>query len=230
MRVLVACEESQRVATEFRKLGHDAYSCDLEPCGGSYPGMHLNVDALQMLKLQWDLVIAHPPCTYLTVTGNRWFDVEKYGEKARERMERREEAERFFMAFAECGAPHVCIENPVGVMSTVWRRPDQIVQPCEFGDPYQKRTCLWLIGLKPLVPTHAVEPEKRKRYGSGKTLPAWYADSWNLPPKERAKVRSMTFPGIAHAMATQFCEQIGMEGIEKKRIRKLGKSGSRDSQ
>jgi hypothetical protein len=215
MRVLIACEESQRVATEFRRLGHEAYSCDIEPCGGGYPMMHLNVDALQMLKLHWDLVIAHPPCTYLTVTGNRWFNEERYGDKARERKREREDAERFFMAFAECGAPHVCIENPVGVMSTAWRKPDQIVQPYEFGDPYEKKTCLWLEGLKPLKPTNVVKPEPRRVYKSGNTMPAWYADAWSLPPHERAKVRSRTFPGIAKAMAAQFCEQIGMEGLER---------------
>lgn len=213
MRVLVACEESQRVAIEFRKLGHEAYSCDLEPCGGGHPLMHLNVDALNMLKLKWDLVVAHPPCTYLTVTGNRWFNVERYGEKAVERQALREDAERFFMAFAEANAPHVCIENPVGVMSTVYRKPDQIVQPWQFGDPYEKKTCLWLKGLSPLTPTDVVEPEPRVKYKSGNTMLKWYAEAWSLPAHERAKLRSRTFPGIARAMALQFCEQIGMEGV-----------------
>ncbi|WP_368154358.1 hypothetical protein, partial [Collinsella aerofaciens] len=111
MRVLIACEESQRVALEFRKMGHEAYSCDLEEAGGGHDLMHLNVDALQMLKLRWDLVIAHPPCTYLTVTGNRWFDEGKYGDRARERKANREAAVEFFMAFAKCDAPHVAIEN-----------------------------------------------------------------------------------------------------------------------
>lgn len=175
--------------------------------------MHLNVDALQMLKLKWDLVIAHPPCTYLTVTGNRWYDEEKYGEKARERKRDREQAVQFFMAFAECYAPHVAIENPVGCMSTRWRKPDQIVQPYMFGDPYEKKTCLWLKGLNPLKPTNEVKPEPRKEFASGKSLPAWYAESWKLSPHERAKVRSRTFPGIARAMAAQWCEQIGMEGV-----------------
>ena len=125
MRVLIACEESQRVALEFRKMGHEAYSCDLEEAGGGgHDLMHLNVDALQMLKLRWDLVIAHPPCTYLTVTGNRWFDEGKYGDRARERKANREAAVEFFMAFAKCDAPHVAIENPVGCMGTRWRKPD----------------------------------------------------------------------------------------------------------
>lgn len=175
--------------------------------------MHLNVDALQMLKLKWDLVIAHPPCTYLTVTGNRWFDEGKYGDRARERKADREAAVEFSMAFAECNAPHVAIENPVGCMSTRWRKPDQIVQPYMFGDPYEKKTCLWLKGLDPLKPTDEVEPEPRKVFKSGNSMPTWYADAWHLPPHERAKVRSRTFPGIAKAMANQWCEQIGMEGV-----------------
>lgn len=175
--------------------------------------MHLNVDALQMLKLKWDLVIAHPPCTYLTVTGNRWFDEEKYGDRARERKANREAAVEFFMAFAKCNAPHVAIENPVGCMSTRWRKPDQIVHPYMFGDPFEKKTCLWLKGLEPLKPTDEVEPEPRKVFKSGNSMPAWYADAWHLPPHERAKVRSRTFPGIAKAMASQWCEQIGMEGV-----------------
>lgn len=213
MRVLIACEESQRVALEFRKMGHEAYSCDLEEAGGGHDLMHLNVDALQMLKLRWDLVIAHPPCTYLTVTGNRWFDEGKYGDRARERKANREGAVEFFMAFAKCDAPHVAIENPVGCMSTRWRKPDQIVQPYMFGDPFEKKTCLWLKGLEPLKPTDEVEPEPRKVFKSGNSMPAWYADAWHLPPHERAKVRSRTFPGIAKAMANQWCEQIGMEGV-----------------
>ena len=213
MRVLIACEESQAVALQFRKLGHEAYSCDLQECGGGHDLMHLNVDALQMLKLKWDLVIAHPPCTYLTVTGNRWFNEERYGEKARERKELRERAADFFMAFAECGCPRVAVENPVGYMNTRYRKPDQIIQPYQFGDPFEKKTCLWLKGLPPLEYTDVVEPEPRKVYASGNTMPAWYADAWNMPPDERAKLRSRTFPGIAKAMASQWCEAIGMYGV-----------------
>lgn len=122
-------------------------------------------------------------------------------------------AVEFFMAFAKCDAPHVAIENPVGCMSTRWRKPDQIVQPYMFGDPFEKKTCLWLKGLEPLKPTDEVEPEPRKVFKSGNSMPAWYADAWHLPPHERAKVRSRTFPGIAKAMANQWCEQIGMEGV-----------------
>lgn len=213
MRVLIACEESQAVSLEFRKLGHEAYSCDLVECGGGHDLMHLNVDALQMLKLKWDLVIAHPPCTYLTVTGNRWFNEERYGDKARERKRLRGKAAEFFMAFADCRCPRVAIENPVGYMSTVYRKPDQIIQPYEFGDPERKATCLWLRGLPPLVPTDVVEPEIIKYKNGRGTDSRWHMETMKLPPAERAKMRSRTFPGIAKAMASQWCEAIGMEGV-----------------
>ena len=113
MKVLVACEESQAVCKAFRALGHEAYSCDIQPCSGGHPEWHLQVDALELLKMRWDLIIAHPPCTYLTVTGNRWFNEEKYGEKAVERKRLREEAAEFFMAFANADCPRIAIENPV---------------------------------------------------------------------------------------------------------------------
>ena len=156
---------------------------------------------------KWDLIIAHPPCTYLTVTGNRWFNVEKYGDKARERIKLREEAKEFFMAFANADCDHIAIENPVGVMSTSWRKPNQYVDPYWFGDPYQKRTCLWLKGLPKLKATDMVEPEARIVYKSGSSLPAWYADASKSSPAERSRIRSQTFPGFAEAMAEQwsFC-------------------------
>ena len=133
MRILVACEESQAVTTELRRLGHEAYSCDIQPCSGGHPEWHLQVDALEMLKMRWDMIIAHPPCTYLTTTGNRWFSIERYGDKARQRLMEREKAIRFFMAFAHADCPRIAIENPVGVMSTRFRKPDQIVQPWQFA-------------------------------------------------------------------------------------------------
>ena len=153
---------------------------------------------------KWDLIIAHPPCTYLTTTGNRWYNVEKYGEKAIQRAKDREEAVNFFMALANADCDKICIENLVGIMSTRWRKPNQIIQPYEYGDPFEKRTCLWLKGLPNLVPTDIVEPPPRTTYKSGKSMPSWYADAANLPKEERAKVRSRTFPGIAHAMAEQW--------------------------
>lgn len=217
MKILVACEESQTVCKEFRARGHEAYSCDIIECSGGHPEWHIMQDVLPLLNGnctfktrdgaehhidgKWDIIIAHPPCTYLTVTGNRWFNVEKYGESAIKRAQDREEAVTFFMAFANANCDRICIENPVGVMSTRWRKADQIINPTMFGDPFDKKTCLWLKGLSPLAPTNIVEAAPRKQFASGKTMPAWYADAWHLPKEERAKLRSKTFPGIARAMA-----------------------------
>ena len=159
------------------------------------------MDGVEHFIDKWDLIIAHPPCTYLTVTGNRWFNVEKYGDKARERIKLREEAIEFFMTIANADCEHIMIENPVGVMSTRWRKPDQTIQPWWFGDPYEKRTCLWLKGLPPLVKTNEVKPEARQQLVSGKSMPTWYS---NAPKKDRAKIRSQTFPGFAKAMAEQW--------------------------
>ena len=204
MKVLIACEESQTVCKAFRQLGDEAYSCDVLPCSGGHPEWHLQQDVLPLLREPWDIIIAHPPCTYLTVTGNRWFNVERYGKAAIRREREREQAVAFFMAFTEARCQHVAIENPVGVMSTLWRKPDQIVHPWMFGDPYEKKTCLWLKGLPMLIPTDIVEPLPRVKFASGKTMPKWYADAWHLPPAERARLRSKTFDGIAIAMAQQW--------------------------
>lgn len=208
MRILVACEESQALTNRFRELGHEAFSCDILPCSGGHPEWHLQQDVVPLLKEKWDIIIAFPPCTYLTVTGNRWFNVEKYGEKAIKRMQDREEAIKFFMMFANADCERIAIENPIGVMSTVWRKPDQIIQPCQFGDPYEKKTCLWLKGLPKLEPTNIVEPPKRTEFASGKSMPTWYADAWKLPKEERAKLRSKTFDGIANAMAVQWSSYV----------------------
>lgn len=153
---------------------------------------------------EWDLIIAHPECTYLTVTGNRWFNVEKYGDKARERIKLREEAIKFFMEFINAKCDHIAVENPIGIMSTQYRRPDQIIQPYWFGDPYEKRTCLWLKGLPLLQKSNEVEPEARTQFASGKSMPKWYNDAANLPAEERSRIRSQTFPGFAKAMADQW--------------------------
>ncbi len=208
MRVLIACEESQRVCTEFRKLGHEAYSCDIEPCSGGHPEWHLQQDVTQLLKMKWDLIIAHPPCTYLTVAGNRWFNIEKYGEKAIKRMEDREEGKRFFMMFVNADCKRVAVENPVGIMSSEYRKPDQIIQPYMFGDRARKATCLWLKGLPKLRETELVDPGEM--YGVNFSVGAsanWAEEdgkilSWNDPMT--AKIRSRTFPGIAKAMAEQW--------------------------
>ena len=222
MKVLIACEESQRVCIEFRRLGHEAYSCDIVQCSGNHPEWHIMHDVLSVMKdgtfstmdgkqhyvEKWDCIIAHPPCTFLTVTGNRWFNVERYGEKAINRMKDRDDAINFFMKFANASCEHIAIENPVGIMSTKWRKPDQIIQPWMFGDPYEKKTCLWLKNLPLLEEVNPVNPPQRRRFKSGKTMPSWYADAFKLPKEERSKLRSKTFPGFARAMAEQWSAYI----------------------
>lgn len=203
MKVLVACEESQRVCMAFRKRGHEAYSCDIIDCSGGHPEWHIKDDVLKHLDEGWDLIIAHPPCTYLTVTGNRWFNVEKYGDKATKRIEERELAAKFFMEFVNAPCEKIAIENPVGYMSTAYRKPDQIIQPYQFGHPERKATCLWLKGLAPLVPTNIVEPEIIK-HKSGKTDSRWHFETLKLPKEQRSIERSKTFEGIAEAMAEQW--------------------------
>ena len=209
MKILVACEESQAVTIELRRLGHEAYSCDIEPCSGGYPEWHLQQDVVPLLKEKWDIIIAFPPCTYLTVAGNRWFNVEKYGDKAIQRIKDREEAIKFFMIIANADCERIAIENPIGIMSSTWRKPDQIIQPYMFGDKARKGTCLWLKGLPLLKPTNIVDMGEIKDGGysvganadcardkNGKII------AWNDP--RTAKIRSKTFPGIAKAMAEQW--------------------------
>lgn len=161
------------------------------------------MDAIQLLKMKWDMIIAFPPCTYLTVTGNRWFDEEKYGETARQRKKDRIEAIKFFMAFANADCEKIAIENPIGVMSHIWRKPNQIIQPYEFGHRERKATCLWLKGLPLLRPTKIVKPEII-HHKSGRTDSKWHFETISLPKEERSKIRSKTFPGIAKAMAEQW--------------------------
>ena len=220
MKVLVACEESQRVTIEFRKLGHEAYSCDLLDCSGNHPEWHIKKDVTLLLNGncifytvdgveheisgKWDMIIAFPPCTYLTVAGNRWFNYEKYGNKAIQRMLDRNDAIKFFMTIANADCDKIAIENPVGIMGTKWRKPDQIIQPFYFGDAYEKRTCLWLKGLQKLTPTEIVNVPERVQFTSGKTMAKWYAEAAKLPKEQRSLVRSKTFPGIAKAMAMQW--------------------------
>ena len=204
MKVLVACEESQEVCKAFRELGHEAYSCDIQECSGGHPEWHLKQDVIPLLNQEWDLIIAHPPCTFLTVTGNRWFNAERYGDKAIQRQKDREEAVAFFMQFANAKCEKIAIENPIGYMSTAYKKPTQIIHPYMFGDPARKATCLWLKGLPKLTPTDMVEPVII-HYQNGKgTDNPWHMETMKLPPKERAKARSKTFPGIAKAMAEQW--------------------------
>ena len=140
LKILVACEESQAVTIELRRLGHEAYSCDIVECSGGHPEWHLQQDVTPLLKMKWDMIIAHPPCTYLTCTGNKWFKPE-YRDRFPTREDDRREAIAFFMAFANADCERIAIENPVGIMSTTWRKPDQIIHPWMFGDPFEKKTC-----------------------------------------------------------------------------------------
>ena len=220
MKVLVACEESQAVTKEFRALGHEAYSCDIIECSGGHPEWHIKQDVLPLLggncefvsmdeqshsiHGKWDMIIGFPPCTYLTVTGNRWFNVERYGEKAIQREKDRYDAIKFFMSFANANCDRIAIENPVGIMSRTWRKPDQIIQPYMFGDPERKGTCLWLKGLPELKPTNIVEPQVIVYKNGRGTDSPWHMNTLGLPKAERAKLRSKTFAGIAKAMAEQW--------------------------
>lgn len=203
MKVLVACEESQAVTIELRKLGHEAYSCDIEPCSGGHPEWHLQQDVIPLLQERWDMLIAHPPCTYLSYAANRVWNNPG-------RAELRLEAYDFFMEFVNADCERIAIENPVGWMNTVYRKPDQIIQPYWFGDNAQKRTCLWLKGLPKLEPTNMLpKPEPMYTWegknGSVKQV-GWCEGMRGIKggQKERAKARSKTFPGIAKAMAEQW--------------------------
>lgn len=203
MRVLVACEFSGVVRDAFRDMGHDAISCDL--LGTERPGPHIQGDIIDVLEHtwdMWDMMIAHPPCTFLTVTGNRWM-APKYRDRFPERWKQRQEAINFFITLATVPIPKICIENPVGIISTVWRKPDQYVHPYYFGDPQSKKTGLWLVGLPNLVPTSIVEPEFYI-FKDGRRDPMWHFQTLKLPPDERSKARSRTFDGIARAMAAQW--------------------------
>jgi hypothetical protein len=200
MKILVACEFSGTVRDAFAAKGHDAWSCDILPTES--PGNHYQCDLFEVIDKDWDLIIAHPPCTYLTVTGNRWFKPE-YKDRFPTRQQDREDAVNFFMKIANNKCPKIAIENPVGVMSRIYRKPDQIIQPYQFGHDESKKTCLWLKGLPLLKPTNIVEPYIIK-HKSGKTSSRWHFESLKLPPHERMKARSKTFPGIANAMAEQW--------------------------
>ncbi|MDD4414652.1 MAG: hypothetical protein PHR14_08955 [Oscillospiraceae bacterium] len=220
MKILVACEESQAVTIELRNLGHEAYSCDIEPCSGGHPEWHLQQDVVPLLKEKWDMIIAFPPCTHLCVSGAAWFEKKRQDGRQREGIE-------FFMKFVNADCDRIAIENPVGIISgnyiSKWFadlqekyrfpvRHTQTIQPWQFGDPFEKSTCLWLKNLPNLEPTNIVEPEERYFYKSGKSMPEWYAEAFKLPPAERAKVRSKTFPGIAKAMAEQWAGNIKAVG------------------
>ena len=202
MRVLVACEHSGSVRDELIALGHDATSCDILPT--DTPGPHYQGDVRDILVQQWDMVIAFPPCTHLAVSGAKHF--------AQKRADgRQQEGIHFFMLFTRLDCPRVAIENPIGIMSGIYRKPNQIIHPWQFGDPFSKSTCLWLKGLPNLVPTKVVDKGEFHVTPSGKRLPKWYNDALSLPPKQRAIARNKTFPGIAKAMAQQWTDEQRLE-------------------
>lgn len=219
MNILVACEESQVVCEAFRDKGHNAFSCDILDCSGCFPEYHIKGNVLDVLNGgchfftmdgfshyvdKWDMVLAFPPCTYLCNTGNKWLNIDRFGNSAIKRYYDRMNAIEFFMKFALCDCEKICIENPIGVMSGVFRKPNQIIQPYYFGHKERKSTCLWLKGLPELQATEIVEPNLYK-YKNGKGYDSeWHVKSMNMPPDERARFRSRTFPGIARAMAEQW--------------------------
>lgn len=212
MKILVACEESQAVTKELRKLGHEAYSCDIIECSGGHPEWHIMRDVREVLNEQWDMILAFPPCTYLTSAGTRHYSLKcNTQEKINERIKKREAAIEFFMMFANADCDKIAIENPVGYMNTHYRKADQIIHPYYFGDPFQKRTCLWLKGLPKLDYSETIIEKPEPLYickgekCNGKAI-GW-AEGIAVGKggqEERAKARSKTFPGIAKAMAEQW--------------------------
>lgn len=194
LKILVACEYSGTVRDAFLALGHDAISCDLLPTES--PGPHHHGDVRDILDDGWDMMIAFPPCTDICVSGAKHF-------AAKRADGRQQRAVDFFMSLANAGVPRIAIENPIGIMSTEWRRPDQIINPFQFGHEARKPTCLWLKNLPPLKPTKIVGQGEFHVTKGGNRLPKWY----NLPPsKDRWKIRSKTFKGLAEAMAAQWSE------------------------
>lgn len=200
IKVLVGCEESQAVTIEFRKLGIEAYSCDLLPCSGGHPEWHLQMDVFEAIDLvNPDVLICFPTCTFLTISANKWYKDQperKSGTLVGDKRRRaREEAIHFFMKLYNQNIKYVAVENPIGVMSTRFRKPDQVLQPWMFGHGETKATCIWVKGLPVLIPTNIVEGRKQRLH----FLP---------PSKNRASERSKTFPGIAKAMAQQWSEYL----------------------
>ncbi|MDE6501517.1 MAG: DNA cytosine methyltransferase [Ruminococcus sp.] len=220
MKILVACEESQRVCISFRKLGHEAYSCDIQECSGGHPEWHIQGDVLPLINGRcsfttadgmfheidgkWDLLIAHPPCTYLSIAGNKYINIDKYGQKALDRLEKRENALKFFIQFCEADCDRICVENPVGYASR-YRRPNQIIQPYYFAESIHdsenyhiKTTCLWLKNL-PLLSFSDCLPKPKEHHIRPNGKKVYFVESIS-----GQKRRSKTFLGIAKAMAEQW--------------------------
>jgi len=204
MKILVGCEESQAVTIELRKLGHEAFSCDLLDESGGHPEWHYKKDIFEVIKLkEWDMMIAFPPCTDLAVSGARHFE-RKIADGSQQK------SIQFFMDLVNADIPKIAIENPIGIMSSNYRKPDQIIQPWQFGDKAQKSTCLWLKNLSKLEPTKIVDKgeffEFTSKKGVKKRMAMWYYKALQdaKTPEERRTLRSKTFNGIAVAMATQW--------------------------
>jgi len=221
IRVLIACEESQAVCIEFRKLGFEAFSCDIQECSGGHPEWHYQQDVFEVIDLGWDCMIAFPPCTHLAVSGAAHFEKKRADGRQQEGID-------FFMALTKTNIKHWCIENPVGIMSNHFRKPNQIIQPYYFGDEAQKTTCLWLNNLPHLQHfskvdlfndkiTHSGKGEFYEwidgKTGKKKKQPLWYAKAF-LNGDEHGKDRSKTFLGIAKAMAEQWGKYL-LEKINK---------------
>lgn len=205
MKVLIACEFSGIVRDAFIAKGHDAWSCDILPT--EKEGPHIQGDVLEILDGGWDMMIAHPPCTYLSNVANKHYNEEMYGKKAIERKKKREEAINFFYILLNAPIKKIAIENPIGILSTRYRKPDQIIQPYYFGDNEQKTTCLWLKNIPKLLYNNNYEkpnPTGWTMDKNGKIKSHYFTD---MPPNEklhRSLVRSRTFQGIANAMANQW--------------------------
>ncbi len=205
LKILIACEESQTVCKEFRKLGHEAFSCDILPCSGGHPEWHLQQDVSILLNQKWDMIIAFPPCTDLCVSGAKHF-AKKIA------CGRQQKSISFFKLFTEVDCEKIAIENPIGIMSNHYRKPDQIIQPYMFGDPVKKSTCLWLKGLPKLIETNNVEKDvlyyfdkkggKQSDWNARQIIVDGKKCGYNTP--EFKKHRSKTFEGIAKAMAEQW--------------------------
>ena len=240
MRILVACEESQAITKELRLLGHEAYSCDLLECSGGHPEWHFNMDVFKVidkkggvlqngekikLKGNWDMMIAHPPCTFLAVSGARWYyhpedkdlpiSLRRPHPRFPDRAHDRKEAIEFFIKLCEAPIDKIAVENPVGIISSHYRKPNQTVHPWMFGDEASKATCLWLKNLPELKPTNIVGKGERVVLSSGRSLPKWYSDALTQSKSaaERRTMRSKTFEGMAKAMAIQWAGEVSNNSI-----------------
>ena len=203
-RVLVACERNQFVTMAFRSKGIEAYNCDIQPCKGGHPEWHIQCDAIQMLKLPWDLIIAHPPCTYLTCAGAVRLYNKDHSIKDYERLMRGMEAAEFFNCFLNADCERIAVENPRMMEIFGVRKPDQYIEPYQFGHKWKKKTGLWLKNLPNLKPSNIVEPDGLWVGSSSAQRLGVSSSVMSLKSKRNAEIRSMTFPGIATAMAEQW--------------------------